>query len=183
MIYADIQPCLSEVQTVTLDDDAVVYAEVNHELSLVDKPVAIGNSQQQTCISKQSEDGHIQDADNMKQQASTSLPNLGNLLAKLHSITHLWYQFGLAVGISQNVLDSYVELPHDKCLIEVLNYWLTNHHSKPTWQDVTRALNEMQLFHLAESTPNEHQTGIILIYYNNVVIISINFHSFSDARE
>ena len=73
----------------------------------------------------------------------------------------MWYQFGLAIGISQNVLDSYLEFSPDKCLVEVLNYWLTNHHSQLTWQDVTEALNEMQLiFHSARSTSDEYQTGI-----------------------
>ena len=149
MIYADVQPRPSEVQTVTLDDDAVVYAEVNLELTHVDKPAA---SQEQTGISKQPEDGHDQNADNTKRQVD-DLPNIDNLFPKLHSITHLWHQFGLIVGISQNVLDSYLELPPDKRLVEVLNYWLTNHHSQPTWQDVMQALNEMNLSHLEESIP------------------------------
>ena len=158
MIYADVQPCLSEVQTVMLDDDAVVYAEVNHEITPGPVAKTAANSQLQTCVSKQSEDGHDQDhqhADNTDPQGNTNLLNLDNLLAKLHSITHLWYQFGLAVGISQNILDGYSEMPPDKCLAEVLNYWLTNRHNKPTWQDVTKALNEMQLFHLAESALND----------------------------
>ena len=72
----------------------------------------------------------------------------------------MWYQFGLAVGIAQNVLDSYLEFPPDKCLVEVLNYWLTNHDSQLTWQDVTEALNEMQLYHSVGSTSDEIKTGI-----------------------
>jgi hypothetical protein len=114
----------------------------------------------------------------MKPQANDNLPSLDILLAKLHSITHMWYQFGLTVGISQNVLDSYSELPPDKCLVEVLTCWLINHHSKPTWQDVTKALNEMQIFHLhvAESTSesDEHQTGIIILLYTSMYIATIS---------
>ena len=105
----------------------------------------------------------------MKLQVNDSLPNLDHLLAKLRSITHMWYQFGLAVGISQNVLDSYSEFPPDKRLAEVLNYWLTNHDSQLTWQDVTKTLNEMQFFHsyAAESTSDEYQ----LNWYSNNIIL------------
>ena len=88
---------------------------------------------------------HTQLHDKYHQHDNGDLPNLDSLLIKLRSVTSLWYQFGLAVGIAKHVLDSYSELPPDKCLVKVLNYWLTNHHSKPTWQDVTNALNEMNL--------------------------------------
>ena len=67
MIYADVQPCLSEVQTVLmLDDDAVVYAEVNHEITPEPATKTAANSQLQTCVSKQSEDGCNQDHQSLR---------------------------------------------------------------------------------------------------------------------
>ena len=69
----------------------MLTCEVNHGLTNAGKPAA---SQEQTCISKQSEDDHDQErqqADNnivMKQLTNDNLPNLDNLLAKLRSITH-----------------------------------------------------------------------------------------------
>lgn len=72
IIYADIQPRSSELPTVTLDDNAVVYyAEVNHGLTNAEKPAA---SQEQTCISKQSEDDHDQE----HQQADNNSYEIAN---------------------------------------------------------------------------------------------------------
>ena len=143
-VYTDVQPCLSKtLQTIIQDDDIVVYAKLNHELSLVDKPALPASSQNHTCSN--------QPDDYQYSFNSGNLLTLNSLSVKLHSISPLWYQFGLAVGISQNILNSYTDLPPDKCLVNVLSYWLTNHHSKPTWQDVVQALNEMKHLNFAES--------------------------------
>ena len=121
------------------DDVTVVYAKLSHN---IDKPAdSLQMSQHHTPNTDQPNND-----DNIAYTKSENLLTLDSLSIKLHSISPLWYQFGLAVGISQNVLNSYTDLPPKKCLENVLNYWLTNHHSKPTWQDVMQALNEMKHF-------------------------------------
>ena len=81
--------------------------------------------------------------------------NLDCLLIQLRSqVTSKWHQFGLAVGISKEILDQYANYPPGECIVEVLDYWLRNHRTtgtKPTWGDVAKALREIELHQLAES--------------------------------
>ena len=82
--------------------------------------------------------------------------NLDNLLIQLRSqVTPKWYQFGLVVGIDKKVLDSYTNYSPEVCIIEVLDHWLRNHLTKPTWRDVAHALKEIELHELAEKILRE----------------------------
>ena len=54
-----------------------------------------------------------------------------------------WYEFGLAVGISTDILDGYSSFPPNKAINEVLSCWLKNY--KPTWKEVSETLNEVGL--------------------------------------
>ena len=86
--------------------------------------------------------------------------NLDNLLIQLQSqVTPKWYQFGLVVGIDKKVLDGYTSYSPEVCIIEVLDQWLRNHHTKPTWRDVADALKEIELHELAEEIVREQQTA------------------------
>lgn len=86
---------------------------------------------------------------------------LDSLLIQLRSqVTPNWYKFGLAVGIAKEVLDKYTSYPSEECIVEMLDYWLRNHHNKPTWKDVAVALKKIELFQLAEDIMNVYKTGI-----------------------
>ena len=74
-------------------------------------------------------------------------------------VTPKWYQFGLVVGIDKKVLDRYTSYSPEVCIIEVLDQWLRNRHTKPTWRDVADALKEIELYELAEEIVREWQTA------------------------
>jgi hypothetical protein len=63
-----------------------------------------------------------------------------------------WYDFGLVVGVPQELMDSYSGYPSDQCLTEVLDYWLRHHMDagKMKWMDVANALKAVELNQLAE---------------------------------
>ena len=88
--------------------------------------------------------------------------NLDNLLIQLRSeVTPYWYQFGTIVGIDKDTLKKYSKYSPDECIIEVLDYWLRNHHDgKPTWRDVAVVLKEIKLDKLAENILKVYETGI-----------------------
>ena len=100
--------------------------------------------------------------------------NLDSLLIQLRShVTPMWKEFGLVIGIADEVLDTYSSYSPEECLVEVLDYWLRMYHTaenKLTWRDVANAVKEIGLHQLAESILNVCQTGmmIIIIYMHDV---------------
>ena len=60
-------------------------------------------------------------------------------------MTPKWYQFGVAIGIEENVLERYSNYPDEVCIVEVLDHWLRNNHTKPTWRRVGEALKKIEL--------------------------------------
>ena len=77
--------------------------------------------------------------------------DLDSLLILLKDdLTPKWYDFGLAVGVPQELMDSYSGYPPDQCLTEVLDYWLRHHASQVTWTEVAHALKAVELNQLAE---------------------------------
>ena len=78
---------------------------------------------------------------------------------QLHSqVTSKWQKFGLAVGIAKEILDRYSQ---EECIVQVLDCWLRNHNmsgTKPTWRDVSKALEKIELHQLAESVLNVYET-------------------------
>ena len=69
---------------------------------------------------------------------------LNNLLIKLQGqVASHWYKFGLAIGIPDDIMKQLKDYSDKDALVEILDYWLKNHHSgRPTWQDVATALEE-----------------------------------------
>ena len=70
------------------------------------------------------------------------------LLAYLRGrVTFKWYKFGIALGVPTNVLEKFVKdsekYSEEKALIEVLEYWLKNHPTQPSWQEVANALTNI----------------------------------------
>ena len=69
-------------------------------------------------------------------------------------------EFGLAVGISKEIMDKYSDHPDEECFVEVLDSWLRNHESKPTWKEVAEVLREIDLNQLADDIMRSYETGI-----------------------
>ena len=77
-------------------------------------------------------------------------------------MTSEWYQFGVAVGIAEEVLNKYCGYASEECIVEVLDYWLRNNDSKPTWKDVAEGLRVISLNQLAEDILKVYTTGNII---------------------
>ena len=67
--------------------------------------------------------------------------DLDCLLMKLrsHVDAKLWYQFGMAIGIPTDVLETFKGYDQEECMIELADYWLRNHPAKPTWSEICNA--------------------------------------------
>ena len=59
-------------------------------------------------------------------------------------------------------MDGYVGYPDEECIVEVLDHWMRNHKSKPTWRDVAKSLKDVGLYQLADGILNVYKTGIWL---------------------
>ena len=86
-------------------------------------------------------------------------PDLNSILNTLYEsqVTPNWYLFGLAIGVPKGILDQLKTQDYtDKdCLIEVTDHWLRHHHSQPTWQEVTKAKEKLEFYHLIRNIPQE----------------------------
>ena len=70
--------------------------------------------------------------------------DLNNLLHQIGTeVASKWYQLGIAVGISEEMLDECSNRTPEEAVVEVLDYWIRNH--KPSWEDVAETLNEVGL--------------------------------------
>ena len=97
--------------------------------------------------------------------------NLDSLLIHLQvQVTPKWRQFGVAIGVPEDVLQRYSSYPADERLIKVLNYWLNNHQN-PTWRDMANVLRDIELNDLAEGIMNVYETGIHVM---NTAIIDLS---------
>ena len=93
-------------------------------------------------------------------QITANLLTLDSLLIQLRpEVTPIWYQFGVALGIPEEVLNNCVGYPDEECIVEVLDHWLRNYKGKSTWKDVAKALKDVELYQLADSILNIYQTG------------------------
>ena len=87
--------------------------------------------------------------------------NLDNLLIQLQSqVGPRWYQFGVAAGINEGVLDKFAKqcAPED-CIVEMLDYWLINSIEQPTWKDIAKILKAINLPQLAHDIESVYSTG------------------------
>ena len=74
--------------------------------------------------------------------------DLESLLAYLRGrVTFQWYKFGAALGVPSKVLENFVKdsekYSEEKALSNVLEYWLKNHSTQPSWQEVANALRDI----------------------------------------
>ena len=62
-------------------------------------------------------------------------------------MTCQWYKFGAALGVPSKALEKFVndaeKYSEEKVLTKVLEYWLKNHPTQPTWQEVANALRDI----------------------------------------
>lgn len=64
------------------------------------------------------------------------------------SLAPKWYQLGIAVGVSEEMLDQCSNRPPEEAVIDVLGYWMKNYY-KPSWEDFVEVLKEIGLDELA----------------------------------
>lgn len=99
--------------------------------------------------------------------------DLDTLLIQLRSeVTLKWREFGLAVGLAEELLDKYSTSPPEECIVEVLDVWLRNYDcssrhdasviKKPTWWDVAKTLREIELHQLANNILGKYKNGKLL---------------------
>ena len=133
-------------QDIAILDDKVQYAEIKHLVG-----TAVHDDEQVTCHNKQL-DINI---------------NLDMLLIELKpEVTPKWYQFGLVVGISKEVMNNYSDYPDEECFVKVLDNWLRNHESKPTWKEVAEVLRQIDLHQLADDLMKSYETGLLLTLHH-----------------
>ena len=87
--------------------------------------------------------------------------NLDNLLIQLRAqVTPKWYQFGEAVGIQKEVLDNCAKnCSPEECIVEMFDYWLRTSKEQPTWREVAKTLNLINLKELAVDIDKVYTTG------------------------
>lgn len=92
--------------------------------------------------------------------------SLDTLLIQLRAVVGTkWYEFGVAVGIDNDVLDNFAShCAPEECIVEMLDFWLRNSSNKPTWRDVAYTLKSIKLEELAVKIEDFYSTGEI---YNN----------------
>ena len=89
--------------------------------------------------------------------------NLDNLLIQLDpEVTPKWYELGLVIGISKEILDEYCGHSPRECLVEVLDYWLRMGNESLSWRDVAEALKKIKLEQFAVNILKAHQIGMCL---------------------
>ena len=76
--------------------------------------------------------------------------NLDSLLIQLQDkVTPKWYQFGVALGIENAILDRCLSYHPEQSIIEILDHWLRN-DTKQSWGEVARALRQINYHQLAK---------------------------------
>lgn len=80
---------------------------------------------------------------------NTVLLKLGNRASTIQ-----WYPLGLALGVPKQFLEELIQRQYtqNEYLVEVLDYWLRNHHGLPTFEEVLDAEKGTH-----ESKPHEYE--------------------------
>lgn len=72
--------------------------------------------------------------------------HLDNLLIKVRDqVSSHWYQFGLAIGVPDDIMEQLKDYSEMDGLVEVLDYWLRHHPDQPTWQEIVDAMKIAEL--------------------------------------
>ena len=74
-------------------------------------------------------------------------------------VTPKWYQFGLAIGISKEILDEFSNFPPEECIVEISDLWLRTSETTVIWRDVANVLKEIGCHRPAEKMLKTYKTG------------------------
>ena len=78
--------------------------------------------------------------------SSTESLDLDSLLIKVQGqVSSHWYQFGLAIGTPEDIMEQLKDYSEMDGLVEILDYWLRHHPGQPTWREVADALRKAEL--------------------------------------
>ena len=78
--------------------------------------------------------------------------DLNNLLLRFGTkLASRWYQLGIAVGISEEVLDECSNHAPQEAVGEVLDYWMKNNHDKSSWEEFVAILDKIGFHGLANN--------------------------------
>ena len=93
--------------------------------------------------------------------------NLNSLIHKLQGqVNTQWYQFGLAIGVPEEILGQLNHYSECDRVVEVLDYWLRNHPGQPTWQEVADAQRKTEVYQLTNTTMEDgvYTDAYIVVY-------------------
>ena len=139
---------------VTPDDDRVAYATIKQQSSKLPK-LNIEDIGEWFPLEL-----HVIHYNNQILDASL---NLDTLLIQIKTqVTPKWYQLGIALKINNEILDKYSQYSDEESIVEVLDHWLRNSSSKPTWRAVATALNKIELYELEGKILKVYETGQLL---------------------
>ena len=96
------------------------------------------------------------------------------MLIKLRSEVDpkLWYQFGLAIGIQEDILEKFIGYPEVERMVELADYWLRNHPAKPTWSDISDAMRSIKP---ANDLMTYDFPGKIKVYSESMLYLIMNY--------
>ena len=79
---------------------------------------------------------------------------------QLHpQVTSKWQEFGIAIGMNDELLNNLQEYSSQENLQQVLGYWIKNNSTEPTWNDLVEILKEIELYTLAEDVVKMYESG------------------------
>ena len=71
-----------------------------------------------------------------------------------------WYQFGMVIGVPKDILEQLKRYPEVERMIELADYLLRNHPTKPSWSDISGAIKSMKPAN--EDTKIKNFSGMIV---------------------
>ena len=74
------------------------------------------------------------------------------------------------MGIPQGVLNSLENYSERERLVELLDYWLKHHHSKPTWKEVNEAQRKAEFYELTND-PTHYSKFLALLLYITIILL------------
>ena len=90
-------------------------------------------------------------------------PTAESLLSIIHSIACKWEEFGKALEIDEDRLDGFSNEAHDQVsLHDMIHYYLSNVHSKHTWEEFIQALRKIGEYECADKIVREKRLEGIL---------------------
>ena len=64
--------------------------------------------------------------------------------------------------MKKEVLEECFQYPDDVSIVEILDYWLRNSNSNPTWRDIGTALKQVGFHDLGDKILHVYKDGMLL---------------------